>query len=69
MKRQRTIVYWEFNIDILGPRHEELAERRKARKVLSRKRLREIEQAALMATKAKLPAGFTASYRRNLYAG
>ena len=60
MKRQRIIVYWEFNIDILGPRHEKLAERRKARKVLSRKRLREIEVAALLATKAKLPAGFRA---------
>ena len=60
MKRQRTIVYWEFNIDILGPRHEKLAERRKARKILSRKRLRLIEAAALLATKAKLPAGFRA---------
>ena len=61
MKGQRTIVYWEFNIDILGPRHKTLAERRKARKILSRKRLRDIEQAALLATKAKLPAGFTAT--------
>ena len=60
MKRQRIIVYWEFNIDILGPRHQKLAERRKARKVLSRKRLRNIEQAALLATKAKLPPGFKA---------
>lgn len=60
MKGQRIIVYWEFNIDILGPRHEKLSERRKARKVLSRKRLRTIEQAALLATKAKLPAGFKA---------
>ena len=60
MKRQRTIVYWEFNIDILGPRHKKLAERRKARKVLSRKRLRLIEAAALLATKAKLPVGFRA---------
>jgi hypothetical protein len=61
VKRQRIIVYWEFNIDILGPRYEKLAERRKARTILSRKRLRDIEQAALVATKAKLPAGFTAS--------
>ena len=60
MRRHRIIVYWEFNIDILGPRHENLAERRKARKVLSRKRLRDIGQAALLATKAKLPAGFRA---------
>jgi hypothetical protein len=61
VKRRRIIVYWEFNIDILGPRHEKLAERREARKILSRKRLRDIEQAALLATKAKLPAGFTAT--------
>jgi len=60
VKRQRIIVYWELNIDILGPRHERLADRRKARRVLSRKRLRQIEQAALLATKAKLPAGFSA---------
>lgn len=60
MKRQRIIVYWEFNIDILGPRHEKLAERLKSRMILSRKRLRDIEQAALLATKAKLPAGFSA---------
>jgi hypothetical protein len=61
VKRQRTIVYWEFNIDILGPRYEKLADRRKARKVLSRKRLREIERAALQATEANLPPGFTAA--------
>jgi hypothetical protein len=60
VKRQRTIVYWEFNIDILGPRHEKLANRRKARKILSRKRLRDIERAALLATKANLPSGFSA---------
>jgi hypothetical protein len=60
VKRQRTIVYWEFSIDIVGPRHEKLAERRKARKVLSRKRLREIEAAALTATRGKLPEGFRA---------
>jgi hypothetical protein len=60
VKRQRIIVYWEFNIDILGPRHQKLVDRRKARRVLSRRRLREIEQAALLATKAKLPAGFSA---------
>jgi hypothetical protein len=61
VKRQRIILYWEFNIDILGPRHEKLVERRKARKVLSRKRLRTIEQAALLVTKANLPPGFTAT--------
>ena len=61
MKRKQTIVYWEFNIDILGPWYETLAERRKARKVLSRKRLRQIEKAALLATKAGLPPGFRAT--------
>jgi hypothetical protein len=47
MKDRQTIVYWEFNIDILGPRHGEVRERRKACKLLSKKRLREIEAAAL----------------------
>jgi len=56
---KQRIVYWEFSIDILGPRHEKLADRRKARKVLSRKRRSEIEKAALRAAKAKLPPGFT----------
>jgi hypothetical protein len=60
VKRQRTIVYWEFNIDILGPRYEKVEDRRTARKVLSRKRLKEIEKVALMATEVKLPAGFRA---------
>jgi hypothetical protein len=59
VKRERTIVYWEFNIDILGPRYEGLEERRKARKILS-KRVRQIERAALIATKVKLPPGFRA---------
>jgi hypothetical protein len=61
VKRQPTIVYWEFNIDISGPRHEKLSDRLKARKILSRKRLREIEQAALVVTRDKLPSGFTAT--------
>ena len=60
MKRKRIIVYWEFTIDILGPWHREVSDRRKIRKVLSRKRLRTIEQAALLATKTHLPGGFTA---------
>ncbi len=61
MKRKRIIVYWEFTIDILGPGYKSIAKRRKMRKLLSRKRLRDIEQAALRATKAKLPAGFSAT--------
>jgi hypothetical protein len=60
VKRHRTIVYWEFNIDILGPGYKSVAKRRKMRKALSRKRLRAIEQAALLVTEAKLPAGFRA---------
>ena len=60
MKRKRIIVYWEFTIDILGPWHKELSDRRKTRQVLSRKRLRVIEGAALLATKTHLPSGFTA---------
>jgi hypothetical protein len=60
VKRKRTIVYWEFTIDILGPWQRELTDRRKIRKVLSRQRLRGIEQAALLAAKTHLPAGFTA---------
>ena len=60
MKRQRTITYWSFVIDIVGPKFGRKTQRRAIHKVLSRKRLREIEQAALLTTKAKLPAGFTA---------
>ena len=61
MKRQRTITYWSFVIDIVGPRFGRKSQRRAIHKVLSRKRLRDIEQAALLTTKAKLPAGFTAT--------
>jgi len=60
VKRKRTIVFWEFTIDILGPWHKELSDRRKMRRVLSRKRLSVIERAALLATKNHLPTGFTA---------
>ena len=61
MKHQRIIVYWEFTIDIHGPGYKSVAKRREMRKVLSRKRLRTIEEAALLATKIRLPAGFTAT--------
>ena len=61
MKRQQTITYWAFSIDILGPRYRTKSQRRAIHKVLSRKRLRDIEQAALLATKTKLPPGFTAT--------
>jgi hypothetical protein len=61
VRRKRIIVYWEFTIDIFGPWRKELSDRRKIRKVLSRKRLRVIERAALLATKTHLPGGFTAT--------
>lgn len=61
MKRQRTITYWEFSIDIVGPRFRTKAQRTAIRKVLSRKKLKGIEQVALQIAKAKLPAGFTAT--------
>jgi hypothetical protein len=61
VKHQQTITYWEFSIDIIGPRYRTKSQRRAIHKVLSRRRLRDIEQAALVATKAKLPAGFTAT--------
>jgi hypothetical protein len=60
VKRQRTITYWIFVIDIVGPRYGRKSQRQAIHRVLSRKRLRDIEQAALLATKAKLPAGFSA---------
>jgi hypothetical protein len=60
VKRKRTIVYWGFAIDIVGPQYKNKADRKKARKVLSRKALRGIEQAAWLATRAKLPPGFRA---------
>ena len=61
MKRQRTILYWSFVIDIFGPGYSTREQRRAVHKVLSRKRLRDIEQAALAATKAKLPPRFKAT--------
>ena len=61
MKHQQTITYWEFAIDIVGPRFRKKSERRAIHKVLSRKRLRDIEQAALQVTRAKLPPAFTAT--------
>lgn len=61
MKRQRTILYWSFVIDIFGPRYSTKEQRRAVHKVLSRKRLRDIEQAALAATKSKLPPRFKAT--------
>jgi hypothetical protein len=61
VKRHQIIVYWSFVIDTTGPRFRTRAQRRAIHKVLSRKRLRDIEQAALLVTTAKLPTGFTAT--------
>jgi len=61
VKGQQSITYWSFVIDIVGPRFGRKSQRQAIHKVLSRKRLREIEQTALLATKAKLPPRFTAT--------
>ena len=60
MERKRTIVYWEFTIDVVGPWHETKTQRELVRKRLPKRLLKEIEQAAWLATRAKLPAGFKA---------
>jgi hypothetical protein len=60
VRDKRTIVYWEFTIDIVGPWHETRDKREQVRKRLPKKRLKEIEQAAWLAAKAKLPLGFKA---------
>ena len=60
MKHKRTIVYWEFTVDIVGPWYETRAEREQVRKRLPKKRLKAIEQAAWLSVKAKLPSGFRA---------
>jgi hypothetical protein len=60
VKGKSTIVYWEFTIDIVGPWHDTKSQREEVRKLLPRKRLKEIEQAAWLATIAKLPPGFRA---------
>ena len=58
--QKRTIDYWEFTIDTVGPWHETRAERERVRNRLPKKRLKEIEHAAWLATKTKLPLGFRA---------
>lgn len=59
MASRRTIVFHEFNIDIVGPRYSDKRQRRRIRKLLSRA-LPKIEKAALAATRARLPQGFRA---------
>jgi hypothetical protein len=60
VSRKRTIVYWEFVITLVGPRYPTKADRERVRRVLPKKRLKEIERVAWLATQAKLPAGFKA---------
>ena len=61
MKRQPAITHWEFSIYIVGPRYKTKARRRAIHKALSRRLLRNVEQAALKAAKSKLPPGLTAT--------
>jgi hypothetical protein len=57
-REPKQIVYWAFNVEIVGPRYRTRFARRKIRKILSRKFLKEIEEACGLAAKKKLPAGF-----------
>ena len=56
--RRERIVYWAFNIEIIGPRYETKAEGRRIRRILSRKLLKQIEELARLASESKLPPGF-----------
>ncbi len=58
--RKKRITYWEFAIDIVGPKYSTKAEDRKIHRMLSRKWLRRIEEAARVAAQEKLPPGFRA---------
>ncbi len=60
MERRRKVVYWAFNIEVLGPRCETKAEDRRVHQALSKKTLQDIEEAAKSAAQGKLPPGFTA---------
>lgn len=57
---KKRITYWEFSVEITGPRYETKAERRGIHRILSRKLLREIEELARLAVKRKLPPDFRA---------
>ncbi len=57
---KKRITYWEFSIEITGPRYETKAERRRIHKILSKKLLKQIEEVARLAAKRKLPPGFKA---------
>ncbi len=59
-KRRKRITYWEFSIEITGPRYRTKAEGRRIHRILSRKLLKQIEELARLAAKSKLPLGFRA---------
>ncbi len=54
------ITYWEFSIEIIGPRYKTKAEGRRIHRILSRKLLKRIEELARLAAESKLPPGFEA---------
>jgi hypothetical protein len=56
--RPKRIIYWAFNVEITGPRYQTRAKRRSIHHILSRKLLRQIEEAARQTVKNKLPSGF-----------
>jgi hypothetical protein len=60
LARSRNVVYWEFCIEILGPRCRTKTEDRRIHKALSRKLLKQIEEAAGRVTQSKLPPGLKA---------
>lgn len=60
VKKPKQITYWAFCIDIVGPRSSSKSEDRRVHKLLSRNRLREMEDLARRAVQEKLPHGFKA---------
>lgn len=58
--RRKRIAYWGFYVEITGPGYRTRAGRRRIHRILSRKRLKELEQLAKQAVQSKLPHGFRA---------
>lgn len=58
--RKKRITYWEFSVEITGPRYRTKAERRRIHRILSKKLLKQIEDLARLAAKSMLPPGFQA---------
>ena len=57
-RRPKQIVFWAVSLEIVGPRRRTKAARRKIRKFLSRKLLKEIEKTISQAAEKKLPQDF-----------